>query len=275
MSRHDALRILDDAYKATSPVAVVGMFSGGDDSIAAMRVLELWGKPFRVAHINTGIGVEATRDHVRRVAAVRGWDFSEWRTDPAEYEAMVLGKVRGVAGGFPGPAMHSIYYRRLKERRVYDILRSIKTSRRQAVMLVTGARAAESARRMSTVGEWRKEKSMVWVNPLAHWTTDERGEFIQEEGLPRNPVSKLLHMSGECLCGAMNSKGELAMFRALVPEAMGRIDEIAEKVHAAGYPWEWDERQPGWFARMKRGQSAMPFMPLCVGCEERAQEVEG
>lgn len=263
-----AFQILEAAYDATRPVAIVGMFSGGDDSIAAMRVLELWGRPFRVAHINTGIGVDATRAHVRTVAAARGWQFSEWKTDPALYRSMVLGQIRGVAGGFPGPAMHSIYYRQLKERRVRDLIRSIKTARRQAVLLVTGARAAESVRRMSTVQDWRRMGSAVWANPLARWTTAQRDQFIRAEDLPRNPISRLLHMSGECLCGAMNSPGELAMFRALIPEDMRQLDELAAEARAAGYPWAWDERQPAWFAQVKRGQAQLPYMPLCIGCME-------
>jgi len=269
-----SFEILDAAIEQYKPSHVVGMFSGGDDSTTSMRVLEMWsalrGIPFKAAHINTGIGIEETRQHVRKVSADRGWDFSEFKTPPDEYRKMVLGLKRGVAGGFPGPAMHSIYYRCLKERRVADLIRGLKTKRIENIMLVTGARRGESKRRMSTTQEVRKVKSAVWVNPILYWTKVECLNFLKAERMPRNMVSQILHMSGECLCGAMNEPGELAMIRAFYPPAGAEIDALTKEVEAAGYPWAWDEEMPKWFRAWHKGQDFLDgFMPMCTGCISR------
>lgn len=82
----EAFDTLDQAHSQYRPVAVVGMYSGGNDSLAIVRVLEIWsvmrGVPFHVAHINTGIGIDETRQHVRATAVARDWRFHEFCTPP-------------------------------------------------------------------------------------------------------------------------------------------------------------------------------------------------
>lgn len=274
----EAADILDRAYAAHTPIAVVGMYSSGDDSGAAMLALEHWsrlrGVPFQVAHINTGIGIEESREHARAVAAVRGWRFSEWRTNPAHYVRMVTGQERhrSVPGGFPGGALHSMYYRELKDRRVADLMRHLKRGapRRARVMLVSGIRRQESRRRMGYANEVNKQRAQVWVNPLLYRTKDDCLDLMELGNLPRNPASRTIHMSGECLCGAMNAPGELAEIRWWFPRTAAYLDEIAAQVRAAGYPWGWDEERPAWYDALSAGQVPLfDFMPLCVGCEAR------
>jgi 3'-phosphoadenosine 5'-phosphosulfate sulfotransferase (PAPS reductase)/FAD synthetase len=272
-----AVDILDRAYAEHKPIAVVGMYSSGDDSGGMIAALEYWSKlrgvPFQVAHINTGIGIEASREHARRTAAARGWAFSEWRTDPAEYVRLVTGYYApAVLGGFPGAPMHAIYYSRLKDRRVADLLRHIKRDapRNARVMLVSGIRQQESRRRMGYANEVNKQRAQVWVNPLLYQSKDDCLDLIEWAGMKRNPASQTIHMSGECLCGAMNSPGELAEIRFWFPDTAAQIDAISEQVIAAGYPWGWDAERPSWFDALARGQAPLfDFMPLCVGCAAR------
>lgn len=276
-----AFEILDRAYADHKPIAVVGMYSSGDDSGAVMIALELWSKargiPFQVAHINTGIGIEASRAHARQVATDRHWNFSEWKTNPAHYISMVTGQERNrsVPGGFPGGALHSMYYRELKERRVADLMRHLKAgaSRNDQVMLISGIRRQESKRRMGYENEVNKEKARIWVNPLLHAVKDDCLDLMELGGIPRNPASKTIHMSGECLCGAMNSPGELAEIRFWFPDTAAQIDRITEQVISAGYPWGWDEKRPKWFDQLGQGQAPLfDFMPLCVGCAARQEQ---
>lgn len=296
MSTHDTLKqafdILDRAWDGAhvirrrkgkviariAPAGVVGMYSSGDDSGAVMITLELWSKargiPFEVAHINTGIGIEASRAHARQVATDRTWRFSEWKTDPTHYVRMVTGQERrrSVPGGFPGAPLHSMYYRELKDRRVADLMRHIKRAapRSAQVLLVSGIRREESKRRMGYANEINKQHAQIWVNPLLHATKDDCLDLMEFGNLPRNPASQTIHMSGECLCGAMNSPGELAEIRFWFPDTAAQIDRISEQVIAAGYPWGWDEERPSWFDALARGQAPLfDFMPLCVGCQAR------
>lgn len=275
-----AFDILDRARATYKPIAVVGMYSSGDDSGATMIALEAWARarnvPFQVAHINTGIGIEASRVHARAVAAARGWTFSEWRTDPAHYIRMVTGRERhrSIPGGFPGGALHSLYYRELKDRRVADLMRHIKrgAARRDRVMLISGIRKQESRRRMGYANEINKQRAQVWTNPLLHASRDDCLDLMELGNLPRNPASRTIHMSGECLCGSMNSPGELAEIRFWFPETAAYIDEITVQVIAAGYPWAWDAPNALRDA-VRAGQAPLfDFMPLCVGCEARRQQ---
>jgi len=274
----EAADILDRAYAAHTPIAVVGMYSSGDDSGAMMIALEHWSKlrgvPFEVAHINTGIGIEASRIHARTMAERRGWRFSEWRTDPNHYVRMVTGqeRARSVPGGFPGAPLHRMYYRELKDRRVADLMRAIKrgSPRSARVMLVSGIRQQESKRRMGYTNEVSKQRAQVWVNPLLRRSKSDCLDLMELGSMPRNPASMTCHMSGECLCGAMNSPGELAEIRFWFPETARRLDEIAAQVREAGFAWGWDEPRPAWITALNAGQQPLfDFMPLCVGCEAR------
>lgn len=273
MQRTDAFDILDRGYRDNRPVAVVGMYSGGDDSMATMLTLEDWSRirhvPFRVAHINTGIGIEETRIHVRAMALSRAWDFSEWRTDPSVYVRLVTGKWPGIPGGFPGKPMHKIYYGKLKDRRVGDIMRWCKlhTMRRDRVMLVSGIRQAESVIRMGYRDPINKYRAQVWVNPLFFASKSDCLDIIEAHHVPRNPVSATLHMSGECLCGAMAHRGELEEIRFWYPQTAAYLDHMTHVVRDAGFLWAWDESRPAYMTEIKNGQ--MSFLPLCTSCEAR------
>lgn len=244
----EAFDILDEAHGRHKPAHVVGMFSGGNDSLVTVWTLSLWAKargvPFVVAHINTGIGVEETRLHVRQTVPAMGWKLLEFKTDPAHYVRMVTGQERhrSIPGGFPGPTLHSMYYRELKDRRVDELLRTLKAggNRMDQVMLVTGIRRSESQRRMGYATPINKHRAQVWVNPLINWQTDHLLDVRDAARLPVSPVSNTLHMSGECLCGAMNHPGEYDLIRFFYPKTADYIDQIAAQARAAGYPWPWD-----------------------------------
>src|SRR6202000_2366548 len=101
--------------------------------------------------VNTGIGIERTRQYVRDVCDQKLWPLMEVRT-PISYEDIVLGRVQGYKGGFPGPPMHAFMYQRLKERAIRLAVAQDKEERvpnpkkRRAanVMFVSGIRHDES-----------------------------------------------------------------------------------------------------------------------------------
>jgi len=82
--------------------------------------------------------------------------------------------------------------------------------------------------------------------------------------LQQNPVSEILGMSGECLCGAYAHKGELDLIKMVCPETHKRIIMLEKKVREAGHDWRWEDKPP----KKKKDKSKEKFMPFCVGCEK-------
>ncbi len=271
------LELLDWAVERFEPSHVIGCFSGGHDSLTATHLASQHPAFSFAAHLNTGIGIEATRVFVRETCAALGIELREYRARdylavdgspaPQRYEDFVL------AHGFPGPPQHYRMYQRLKERPLRHMIRDLDRGRHDKVLLVTGVRQEESVRRMNHVDQvqiW--EGTKVWVAPLWNLTKAEVNRYVAENDLPRNAVVDKIHMSGECLCGAFARPDELDELRFWFPEVVEEIEELTRRAYAAGFLWRWDERPP------KKGRSDEVPLPgmemLCVGCRGHDDEVE-
>lgn len=260
-----AHRLLDIAVRRFKPVAVFGMFSGGHDSLVACHLAANHPATrdiFKVAHINTGIGIEQTREFVRTTARDFGWELLEYRAIDLgqDYDELVLER------GFPGPFAHRKMYNRLKERGMRALVRDVKGKSSDRVLLVTGVRKAESVRRMGTVEPINREGARVWVAPIAWFGDAEKNTYIADHDLPRNEVVDLLHMSGECLCGAFAKPGELEWMEFCgFTEEVDRIKRLQVRAEAAGVPCRWGERPP----KESDPTQIDAAGPLCVGCDNR------
>jgi len=130
------------------------------------------------------------------------------------YEEMVL------AWGFPGPQQHKVMYTRLKERALRQLARDVEGR----FVLSTGIRLDESVRRMRNyagAGQVYRDPVFtrrVWVNPIAHWSKADCHDYMDAEGLARNPVSDLMHKSCECMCGAYARPGEMQELETWFPD---------------------------------------------------------
>lgn len=260
--------ILNVAYMKHEPVAIFLMFSGGHDSLTATHFGATWaskhGYPFKVAHINTGIGIGETRLFVREMCERQGWPLVELKPKAEHAYARLVRQY-----GFPGPAGHPFMYRRLKERQVERLVREAKTKRSDRVMLITGARRQESVRRMGHADFQKRIGAQVWCAPLEQWSKADCNDYIAEQGLRRNEVVDTLHMSGECLCGAYARKDEMQELELWFPSAAERIHALEREVEAAGQAsciWGYAARYTN---EVNRAQEHL-FSPLCVGCESRA-----
>jgi 3'-phosphoadenosine 5'-phosphosulfate sulfotransferase (PAPS reductase)/FAD synthetase len=213
-------------------VATCVLFSGGNDSTVLAHLFR--GQATHALHANTGIGIEATRQFVRDVCSSWGLPLIERAAPRLEdsYRAMVL------RDGFPGPAKHWKAYQRLKERAL-DAIRhdlGIAGRRKVAALWLAGRRREESERR-ADVPLAERDGSVVWASPLANWHKLDMNTYrLVFPDVPRNEVSDLLHMSGECLCGAFAKPGELEMIRAWYPDAAADIEALEREVRAAGHP---------------------------------------
>lgn len=250
---------------------VVALFSGGNDSTVLTHMFR--DVATHAAHANTTIGIESTRDFVRNTCEEWGLPLIE-RTPPREsdhYRALVLDQ------GFPGPAHHFKMFQRLKERALRQVARELNpTPRSHRLVFVAGRRRQESARR-ANVPEMERRDSVVWVSPLVNWTTVDMNTYRLTRDVPRNEVADLIHMSGECLCGAFAAKGEREEVSYWFPgqfEWIAELEaEIAKRDDIPDHRKTW-----GWGANRDRlGAAARDLSPsasgpLCSACDDRFQD---
>lgn len=207
------------------------LYSGGNDSTVLTHMLR--GRADYALHADTGIGIAQTRDFVRETCAA--WDLPLIvRASPGQtYRDLVLER------GFPGPAMHWKMYQRLKERALDAIraeLLAPVSARTHRLLWIAGRRRDESQRR-ADVPLHERDGSVIWASPLAMWTKLDLNTYRQlHPAVPQNPVSALLHMSGECLCGAFAHPGELDEIGTFFPEVRAHIEALEAEVRAAGHP---------------------------------------
>lgn len=255
-----ALALIDDAVRRFDPCAVWALFSGGDDSLTMTHLAAQHPAFTGAAHLNTGIGIEQTREFVRQTCTRYGWKLREIRAREdcgQDYAEMVKGY------GFPGPGYHREMYQRLKERPLRVLIRDSKKKRRDRVLLLSGARSSESERRMGTTRPLAVEGVRVWITPIHDWTRPECLEYLRANNVPRNPVSRMIHMSGECLCGAFAHEGELEEIRLFFPRVAAEIEALQERVKRAGQKrCLWGRRPDG----RPNGRLAKVPGPLCYGC---------
>lgn len=250
--------VINEAINRYSPTAVLACFSGGHDSLVATHVS--WPYFDHVLHVNTGIGMDATRQFVRDTCHLFGWSLIEQQA-PRSYEEIVAGY------GFPGPAQHSTMYNLLKGRALCEVYRRFhKLYSDDHVLFITGARSEESTRRMGYVEPIAIDLSYphwIWVAPIHAWSKMDCLDYITTHALPRNGVVDKLHMSGECLCGAYAKPGERQWIKFWFPEVDAYLAELESMARAVGIPeprcrWGWGNGTP-----IEQGS----FLPLCIGCQ--------
>jgi 3'-phosphoadenosine 5'-phosphosulfate sulfotransferase (PAPS reductase)/FAD synthetase len=223
----DFREIVNRAIAEHEPVARVVLFSGGNDSAGLLHLLWHAGFVDYAAHVNTGIGIPQTRDFVFDFCRTYGIPLKEYHPK-LSYRELVL------TYGFPGPGAHALPYRYLKERVFDQIVREAKTGWFSRVMLLTGVRLEESNRRKKNVVDIERDGCAVWVAPILDWTKDDLRAYREANGVPESEVAALLHMSGECLCGAFAHKDEIKDLEAFYPEVARRIHALEDDVRAAG-----------------------------------------
>ena len=261
---------------------VYALISGGNDSMAMLGIAMESSKFRGAIHINTGVGVEATREYVRDTCRAIGCPLLEYcakdntradgTPDPQIYEELVMEQ------GFPGPTKfgHGKMYNRLKERALWRFKREHGYGSKNKVGLVTGVRSQESVRRMGTVEPMQIEGGHVWIAAIHDVDGEERHKLRERYGFPQNPVARELCKSGECYCGGFGTEGELEEltihdfsrdFGYWMLDLQKRV--YAEMVRKFGKGWLWHERKPKQFD--SPGQQLLPGV-MCTGCESHREE---
>jgi 3'-phosphoadenosine 5'-phosphosulfate sulfotransferase (PAPS reductase)/FAD synthetase len=245
--------------------AEYALFSGGHDSLVASHVASQSPNFKGVIHLNTGIGIEETREFVRKVCRQYGWPLHEYharqRNGMPIYDDMCLRL--GMPGG---PKGHSSQYHVLKKEGLDHAVKELRGGDK-AIVLVTGIRKAESVRRMrNAISVERREeldKHRIWTAPILDMTGLDVEDYIREHNLPENEVVRLLHRSGECLCGALARPEELKEIALWYPDVAKRIRGLERACYEKRLPFAWGSKKVA-----MPPPEQMEF-PLCQSCELR------
>lgn len=258
----DAHEIINQAIQKFKPSHVFALYSSGNDSVCATHLTAQHSEFSAAVLVDTGIAIYEAHEHAKKTCAVMSWKLLIYKS-PFVYEDLVL------RYGFPGAAQHGAMYSQLKERAIRRLIQDHKTHLHDRILLITGVRKAESRRRISTVTSPIVQRgAMVWVAPMWEWSDAERDQYIEDHGLPRNPVKDKIHVSGDCLCGAFAEEGEMELLSIFYPNEYKRIKALQDKAREK-FPWDWDENPPAWWNQYQSGQQFLStdFMPLCWACK--------
>lgn len=266
----DAALDIEAHAKGLEVVGIVGLYSGGNDSTTLCHIM--LDRITHLAHANTTIGIERTRQFVRDTAVLWGKPLLEFKPprETDHYRALVLDH------GFPGPGHHYKMFQRLKERAIHQVRRTLVTEpRKQRVFYLAGRRRTESKRR-AQVTELERIGSAVWVSPMVNWTKLDLNTYRLMVGdVPTNDVTALLHMSGECLCGSFAHAGELSEIEMWFPDVVREIRaleaEIADRDDIPEHRRHW-----GWGAYGKGLPASKPSKSglMCSSCDARWMQEE-
>jgi len=237
------LQIIEAADEHFNPSHIFACFSGGHDSLVATHIASRYKKFDGVVHINTGIGIEETREFVRGTCREHGWKLYELKAEEGIYEKRCL-KYGMPSGSFE----HGKMYGYLKARPLRSFIKSTRIRKESGycpILFITGVRATESMRRMRIHSNYIEmgEYTSNWVNPILWWTGCDIGRYIEKHGLKRNKVVDLLHRSGECLCGALARPDEIKEIELWYPEVAKRIHDLEEECRKRGLPYKWGARK--------------------------------
>jgi len=257
-----SLAVIEAAVDEYKPSHLFALFSGGHDSLVSTHTAAQHPAFSGAVHINTGIGIEETREFVRETCREQGWPLLEYCAKEGAYER------RCMRYGMPGgPVHHEMVYHVLKSEQIQRLVRDHKTHRYDRIALVTGVRHAESARRMRLHPiPVRRERTKVWVHPHLDWSGLDVSRYVDAQGLRRNPVVDKLHRSGECLCGALADPKELDEIGFWYPAVAQRIHDLEYACFKAGLPHRWgrDPSQPI--------DPNQPMLPMCDSCTLRWEQ---
>lgn len=263
-------RIFAAAIKRLKPDFIVAMVSGGNDSAAAFQAALDCGVKFDfILHGITGTGIPETTEFVRQHYGSMGIPYIEANAGDIFEQTCIR---KGFLGR--GEIAHEHAYHLLK---AGPFRKAISLHMRQGqrgivIMLVNGARGeTESARRGRTKKHiWNRDPSQpknIWVNPILHWTREQRDQYLKERSVKINPVVVQLDRSGECLCGTMQDEAVRIEASVLYPKWGEWINNLRARVMAL-WPWDWAQEMPAYIAAQMKGQPDL-FMPMCVGCERK------
>lgn len=261
--------IVSRAIAEYNPYAIVVMFSGGDDSLTAYHITRYLGIPAtHFLHGVTNTGIVETTDFARMIGEQSGLRYIEANAGDS-YENYVLRK--GFFG--IGDSAHTMAYHVLKNKHFTRVLSQNIRQRKQGrnILLINGARKQESDnRKRSMINPIKADESNIWVNIINDWTKLDCLEFLDDR--KRNPVTEILHRSGECLCGTMQSLETRKEVSFWFPYWEKKIDTLEKQACKRGFCWKWGNDLPPSVKAQKAREKAIKngqieWLPMCQHCQ--------
>jgi len=276
MKIKDSKKIWRNAIADVNPTYTVVAFSGGNDSLATYYTAKQLGIAIdAILHVNTQTGIQEVSQYVREFAHREKCTYIEADAGAA-YENYVLRK--GYFGR--GNTAHTYAYHVLKAGPLRKALSQHFRKGKQGVRiaLLNGARTEESKRRAKGKPDSiNKDPSgeNYWVSLIHTWTKAERDDYLG--GIPNlfsNPVTKNLCRSGECFCGTMQTKAEIAEAEFYYPEWSKKMRTLEARVLAKGFTWGWGDDVNDIKAQIDDGAQVLfnDFAPMCVDCQNNNQK---
>lgn len=193
----------------TTPGATLRvLYSGGKDSTVVAHLASTMPGFAGVAHVRTRTGPASWvhSERVLKAAEANGWNCLVGDPTFVTYPMLIA------RFGFPGPAMHNIFYQYLKGRAIAKLsTEARKRDKKKRIIWLTGIRWEESPARKKAP-ELRKESGAEWwVNPILSWTDADIRAYVDRFGLI---VDSWSH-SVDCQCGAHSHPEEHAAIDAL------------------------------------------------------------
>lgn len=212
-------------------------------------------------HIRTGIGLDETYEYVVDTCNKFNIPIKTYSPDEQNtYENLI--KVYG----FPGPSQHFLMYQRLKERSLRKAVKENNIPKKERIVFLSGKRRDESVRRMLSP-EFERNRSVVWISPIVNWTKADINLFRKlNPDIPRSFVSDMIHMSGECLCGAFAKVGEREQLKLFFPEFDQRLSALENMVNEES-ECPPERRVWGWGVGRKNRKRNKKIGDLCSTCE--------
>ncbi len=269
MTENTGLALIDEAVELGRATKVYALFSGGHDSLTTTHLTSKHPLFAGVIHINTTIRLDAAYEFVARTCEQHGWALNVLRPN-IEYKMLVL------KYGFPGPSMHSIMYRYLKERPLMHFLSTIKKARKEKIVLAAGARTQESRIRMGSVVPIHEQGSAVWANPIHNYSGTDVTNYIAENGLLRSHVKDTMHISGECFCGCFAGKYERRELKIWFPnfeQYLSHLEAFIQYACELGIAEIPPDRRE-WGHGAGIAQEQTDFLPLCVYCRSAREDID-
>src|SRR5262245_66530305 len=122
------MNAIEQAVATYQPACLLALFSGGHDSVTSTHLAAQHPMFRAVVHVNTGIGIEQTREYVRQVCHDQGWTLIEECAPEGWYDRRCLEK--GMPGG---PIQQGIMYQRLNDDQVREVVSTLSVWQGEAV----------------------------------------------------------------------------------------------------------------------------------------------
>lgn len=169
--------------------------------------------------------------------------------------------------GFPHAGQHDQVFRFLKKKALVGFVMD-QTKVKERIGFISGVRSKESKRRLENaqlLGIDEDTPRIIWIAPIHSWSTEKVWAYTKEKDFQLSECYKILHLSGDCLCGAYAKKGEAGLISAFyegTAEQLKRIEKVANKIHKGSNNWGRDESM-----KAIKEQTKLSENFICSECE--------